>query len=154
MIQATGNKRGVKKLWPPSRDLSTLSAAARTRREKVLVQKAEVTTRISETTRTIAFGVLATCYALFFAEATLAKLFVPLRPMLLYAAVLALLTIMVDALQYGFGYVNVQRALAHEDQGYPKDWSRRGRTICFFLKQFLAYAAGVLLVITIARALL
>ena len=128
---------------------ASLSAEALKRRKDVMAQKATVTARISESTRTIGFGVLASCYALLIADEKVSAAFGPVRAWLLLGALSALLAIITDALQYVFGYINTRQALSRPDQGYPTNWSRDGRQVCFLLKQLFAYLAGLLLVIAI-----
>ena len=141
-------------LWDPDRKRpKDLSSAAQERREKVLEQKQEVTARVSESSRSIAFGTLASCYALLIAQEKLVSLFHPVRQWLLVAALMALITIVLDALQYLFAYINIQQALAHPEQGFPKNWSRNGRQACFLIKQLFAYLAGFLLFGSITQIL-
>ena len=141
-------------LWDPDRQRpKELSPAAQKRREKVLEQKQEITARVSESSRAIAFGTLASGYALLIAQEKLVSLFHPVRQGLLVAALMALITIVLDALQYLFAYINVQQALAHPQQGYPKNWSRNGRQACFLFKQLFAYLAGLLLIGSITEIL-
>ena len=141
-------------LWDPDRKRpKDLSSAAQARREKVLEQKQEVTARVSESSRSIAFGTLASCYALLIAQEKLVSLFHPVRQGLLVAALMALITIVLDALQYLFAYINIQQALAHPEQGFPKNWSRNGRQACFLIKQLFAYLAGFLLFGSITQIL-
>ncbi len=139
---------------PNKFDLRRLSAQALKDREAAKKQKSVVTTRISETTRTLAFGSLASCYALLLANKELAAQFASARPLLLASAALGIAAIMVDAAQYVFGYINVEKALQTEDQRFPRDWSRRARTSSFFLKQGFAYAGALLLLFAVASRLI
>jgi hypothetical protein len=120
------------------------------RREKLLEQKAALTRQISQTARTLAFGSVASCYALLLANKELAGQFVSARPELLLTAVLGTLAIILDAAQYVFGSINVEKALKSEDQLFPTDWSRNARNICFLAKQGFAYAGALLLLMIIA----
>lgn len=141
-------------IWDPDRRKpDQLNPQAQKRRDKVIERKGTITERISETTRSIAFGTLASCYALLIAKENVSEFFVGVRSPLLLAAIFALVAIMFDALQYVFGYVNIQQALAHPEQGYPKNWSRSGGQACFLIKQLFAYLAGLLLVASIAMAM-
>jgi hypothetical protein len=128
-------------------DLSGAESELRDLQKGVLEQKKAVTERISESSRTLAFGALASCYALLIAEPQLAASFGSVRPLLFGAAGLGIAAIVVDAAQYVFAYICIQQALCAPDQLYPTNWTRRGRTICFLLKQLLAYLAALLLLI-------
>ena len=118
-------------------------------REEAKLQKATVTTRISETTRTLAFGSLASCYALLLADRELADQFASVRQLLLVAGAAGIIAIILDAAQYVFGYINVEKALKRPDNLFPKDWSKRWRTHCFYAKQAFAYLAALLLLVAI-----
>lgn len=138
---------------PARIDPKSLTPEAREQRKAVLEQKKELTSRISETTRTLAFGSLASCYALLFAEQSLAALFTPYKSLLLWSAGLGVATIITDAAQYTFGYINTQQALRRQSQTFPENWSRNGRGICFVLKQILAYGAALLLLVAVTSAI-
>lgn len=134
-------------------DLSDAEPEIRERQKSVLEQKKAVTERISESSRTLAFGVLASCYALLIAEPQLAASFAGVRPLLLGAAGLGTAAVVVDAAQYVFAYICIQQALCEPDQLYPTNWTRRGRTICFLFKQFLAYCAALLLLTAVGMVI-
>jgi hypothetical protein len=134
-------------------DPDKLSPAAQARRVKVFSQKDELTKRISESTRTLAFGSLAACYGLLIADKDLAPLFASSKPLLFWSAGAAISAIIADAAQYLFGYINAKQALQRKDQKYPENWSRGWRHICFIAKQVLAYLAALLLLITMAGIL-
>lgn len=140
-------------LWPEEKAL-TLSAEAQKRRPGVIERKGKITARISESTRTIAFGSLASCYALLIADDEVLALFAAMRPAILASALLALVAIVLDSLQYLFSYINVQKALGHAEQGYPRDWSRYGQQACFLAKQLFAYLGALALIGAIAAVLL
>ena len=129
---------------------ASLSKEAKAHRIKALEQKSVVTKQISETARNLAFGSVASCYALLLANKDLTSLFLTARPMLLLVAAFGTFAIILDAAQYVFGYINVEKALRREDQLYPIDWSKRLRQACFFLKQVFAYSSALLLLLVIA----
>jgi len=129
--------------------VASLSKEAKAHRDKALEQKAVVTKQISETARNLAFGSVASCYALLIANKDLAEIFKAARPMLLLVAAFGTLAIILDAAQYVFGYINVEKALHREDQLYPVDWSKRLRWVCFVLKQVFAYGGALLLLVVI-----
>ena len=127
-----------------------LSKEAQAQRDKALAQKDVLSKQISETARSLAFGAVASCYALLLANKDLAALFISARDALLLVAALGTTAIVLDAAQYVFGYINVRRALQRKDQKYPEDWSMSGRQACFFLKQLFSYSSAVLLLVVIA----
>jgi hypothetical protein len=154
----TSRKRGLTLLRllldeDVARNIADPKTEAGERQPRRLAEKKDVTIRISETTRTLAFGSLASCYALLFANSDLATIFSNVKPVLLWSAGLGILAIIVDGAQYLFAFVNVQQALAADDQLYPRNGVRRGRAICFILKQVLAYLAALLLLVSLALAL-
>ena len=112
------------------------------RHKEVLDEKRFVTSRISETTRYLGFGLLATFYAIIssadaYPKQLKAAFPLPLRLMALFAV----LAVMLDYLQYVFGRFAVQRALDRKDKPfeYNKKWlSMRGRQACFWAKQAMA----------------
>ena len=93
------------------------------------------------------------CYALLLANKDLAPQFQSSRDPLLLAAGLGITAIILDAAQYVFGYVNVQKALSSESQLFPQDWSWRARQACFLSKQVFAYTGAVVLLGVIASRL-
>lgn len=139
-------------LWPEDKPLE-LSPQALKRRPAVIARKGKITARISESTRTIAFGALASCYALLIAEPDVVALFAPSRPAILASALMAFVALVLDALQYVFSYINVQKALGHPEQGFPRDWSRGCQQGCFLAKQLFAYLGALALIFAIAGVL-
>jgi hypothetical protein len=133
-----------------ARNKADLSKEAAKRQPIRIGEKKDITIRISETTRTLAFGSLASCYALLFANKELAASFAGVKPLLLWSAIFGVLAVVVDGAQYLFAFINVQQALAADDQLFPRNFARRGRATCFILKQGLAYFAALLLVAAIA----
>jgi hypothetical protein len=130
--------------------IDELSPEAKANRKNVLEQQSAVTRQISDTARNLAFGLVASCYALLLANKDLTGLFVSAKEQLLIAAALGIAAIIFDAAQYVFGYINVRKALNRKDQLYPEDWSRAGRQTCFVMKQVLAYSGTLLLLGIIA----
>jgi hypothetical protein len=133
---------------------SSLTLAGIADQPALLEQKRQVTGRISETMRTLAFGSLASCYALLVANRELAASFAEARSMLIWCAGTAIAAIIVDSAQYLFGYINIQQALRRPNQDYPTNWSRKARAICFVLKQVLVYLAAILLLGAVMRVVL
>jgi hypothetical protein len=133
---------------------SSLTLAGIASQPALLEQKRQVTGRISEATRTLAFGSLASCYALLVANRDLAASFTESRAMLLWCAGIAIVAIIVDSAQYLFGYINIQQALRRPNQDYPTNWSRKARAVSFVLKQMLAYFAAILLLGAVLRVIL
>jgi hypothetical protein len=126
-----------------------LSRQAQANNKKALDQQSVLTKQISESARTLGFGVIASCYALLLANKELAAQFDSARPALLLAAALGTAAITLDTAQYVFGYINVRKALKRTDRLFPNDWSKSARQICFIAKQLFAYGAALLLLVVI-----
>jgi len=130
-----------------------LSGEAKERRSVVIARKATITARLSENTRTIAVGALASCYALLIADEEVLALFAPVRWLLLSSALFAMMALALDLLQYVCGYINVEKALDHPEQGFPKDWSHKGQQHCFRAKLVLTFLGALALVAAIGATL-
>jgi hypothetical protein len=125
--------------------------------KEVLEEKRFVTSRISETTRYLGFGLLATFYAIIgskdaFPQSLEAAWLLPLKIM----ALCGIVAIFLDYLQYVFGRLAVQKALTREDNpySYNKKWlSYRARQACFWSKQAAALAGWTIFILIIASSL-
>jgi hypothetical protein len=112
---------------------------------------------ISTQIRTIAVGVLAVVWLLLTRgdqAPVLSKQ--PDRTLLLVCAVLCIVTLVADYLQYFFGYSNSRAVLkAAEDQGHTETSYNYTavryvlRTVFFWIKQLLAMAAVVVLLLVL-----
>lgn len=111
-------------------------------REKVLEQKELVSSRISDLSRYVGFGLVAVVYATLTSEDSAAgQLFTTQQTKLLIAAGFGALAILFDYLQFFAGYLSVQKALKNEAGGYQYDDNSAWywiRSIMFWAKQLMA----------------
>jgi len=122
------------------------------KRRDILQQKQEVTTRISETTRYVGFGLLAVYYALRTADSAYAHGLAEAHPCLLrLMGVSGLGAIILDYLQYVLGSKSVNEALNRPSLDYDETsvWYR-GRAITFVLKQWAALIGAASLALIFA----
>ena len=122
------------------------------KRRDILQQKQEVTTRISETTRYVGFGLLAVYYALRTADSSYAHGLAETYPWLLrLIGVSGLAAIILDYLQYVFGSRSVNEGLNRPSLDYDETsvWYR-GRAITFVLKQWAALIGAASLALIFA----
>jgi len=126
-------------------------------RDAVMERRKEVSSRVSETTRYIGFGLLATFYAMisgddaFFVEA---RTHWPL--LLRLIALTGSIAVLLDYLHYVFAYWSTERALERTDapNEYGTGWfSYRGENACFWGKQAAAIIGCVLLVFLVGLSL-
>jgi hypothetical protein len=130
--------------------------------EQLIEDLGYLSDRLSTQVRTIALSVLALIW-LFLAGGDQAPHLVqyPPRWSLLAVAVLALLALAADHLQYVFGYVSSKRTLdgaevagVSETEIEYRTWPYRLRTGMFWTKQVFAFASVALLVGAIGAVLL
>lgn len=124
-------------------------------RERVLEEKRNVTTRISETCRYIGFGLLAIYYAAMIAdESSLLAEVWKVNLMAFYLiGVAGVLTVLFDYLQYFVAQFYIEKALSGGQLLYDQNhWSYKGRVWFFWIKQFSALL-GVLALLFTAIAL-
>ncbi|WP_421982474.1 hypothetical protein [Roseibium sp.] len=117
-------------------------------RKKRLEQKSVVTTRLSETTRFVAFGIIAWVFAVQSSDAEFSKSYVSTYELWINAAgVLAIVAITFDYFQYLCAYFSVNHALSRKSQGYRYNRNHPAyllQSVCFILKQvFVAFAAVI-----------
>jgi hypothetical protein len=124
-------------------------------REAIKQRRTDVSARVSETTRYIGFGLLATFYAIisgndaFFVDLR-SNWPLPLRLMALCGAV----TILLDYLHYVFGYLTTERVLDRPDKKplYNTAWpTYRAEIFCFWAKQVAAFAGCCLLIFLVVQ---
>ena len=134
------------------------SAKAKTdnKRPAILERRRDVTRRISETTRLIGFGLLATSYAII---SDSGDFFVEMRansPSLVRLMALAgVLAVFFDYLHYVLGYFTTERALDRTDvpNVYNVEWSTyRLEHFCFWAKQLAALVGCGLLIFLVAQS--
>jgi hypothetical protein len=122
--------------------------------KEVLDEKKFVTGRISETTRYLAFGLVASFYAIVSSSDAFPRaLAATYGPILRVMALAALLALVFDYLQYLFGRAAAEYALKRTDKPftYNKKWrSAKAKKFCFWAKQLLVMAGCVILIAIIA----
>ena len=108
--------------------------------------KAETSGRIGDTTRYIAFGIIALVFTIHSSDSTLALEIVSRGEFLLnLAGLFACLNVIADYLQYVCGYFSVNKALQRRDSGYTYDDASivyRGRAFFFWAKQALSFSGS------------
>lgn len=120
---------------------------ARTQR---LEQKGAVTTRLSETTRFVAFGIIAWVFAVQASDAEFSKSYVTAYEIWInLAGVLAVVAIASDYFQYLSAYFSVKHALTRKDEGYKynKNHPAYFFQLFFFVVKQIAVGAGALMVV-------
>lgn len=114
---------------------------AETQESKVLNEKRHVTQNVTGLVRYIAFGITAACFAIFSSSSEFSVAIISTRQnTLLLAAILAVLTIFFDYLQFVAATCSVNKALENKDGNflYDDEWlSYKVREIFFVLKQIL-----------------
>jgi len=123
------------------------------RREQVLDEQRHVTEKITDLVRYIGFGVAAICYSIFTSDSAFSKeLLNDYKNHLLISAMLAVLTVLFDYLQFLFGYISVRKALRNttDDYKYLSDnLFYKGRFIFYYTKQITVLSAVLLLLYTL-----
>jgi hypothetical protein len=141
----------------PAPDLQTPDLQKPDLQKEVLEEKRFVTGRISETTRYLGFGLLATFYAIISSADAFPRQVEHGWPLALkIMALCGILAIFLDYLQYSFGRIAVQKALDRKDKPflYNRKWlSYRGRQACFWSKQAMALAGWAIFILVIASNL-
>jgi len=121
----------------------------RAKRSAILDEKRNVTSRISETTRYVGFGLMIAYYVIRSAESVLSKSISSAYPgALKIVGICGLAAVLLDYLQYWFGSRAVAEALSRESLDYNKNsfWYR-GRAGAFALKQLFAIFGAIVLII-------
>ena len=129
-----------------------LSAKEKTeRRARRIAEKGEVTSKISDTTRFVAFGLLIAFYSIHAADAEgFASQLKAQWFLLLGMGLAAALAILCDYLQYFFGLRSVDQALERETLDYDDEsFPYRARKAMFVAKQWLVIAGAGLLVVMV-----
>lgn len=123
------------------------------RRRAVLEQKQLVTGKIGEICRFIGFALLAVFYTISSSNNEFSKKISATSDLALYVIGAAgVLTILFDYLQYFFGSIAVNQALANEEDGYKYNsshFSYRLRGIFYYVKQAMAFLGSFVLTVLI-----
>ena len=121
------------------------------RRARILAEKSNVTSKISDTTRFVAFGLLVAFYSVHSASgegfaAGLKEHWV----LLLIMGLCASMAILCDYLQYFFGLRSVEEALKRDTVDYDDaSFAYKARKATFYIKQWLVIAGAVVLVLMV-----
>jgi hypothetical protein len=121
------------------------------RRERVLDEKKNVTSKISDTCRFIGFGLLIVYYTIQSADGAFATHLKTHSPVLVYAVGIAgAATILLDYLQYLFGAMAVDRALKRPTMDYDEtSCAYKARLWAYRAKQFATAVGAAALIILV-----
>lgn len=123
-------------------------------RQARLAQKQIVSTRLSETTRFIAFGIVAWVFAVQSSDAAFSKSYVESYELWLnFAGVLGVVTIASDYFQYLCAYWSVQNALKRSTEDYKFNKNHPAyffQNAFFGLKQISAGLGAAIVSVTFA----
>ncbi|MEQ8295224.1 MAG: hypothetical protein RIB55_01935 [Nitratireductor sp.] len=122
------------------------------RRIKRIDEKAAVTSKISDTTRFVAFGLLVIFYGIHIGDDSFATQARNEYPNLhFFMGLLSALAILLDYLQYVFGFVSVEDALKSESQEYDSTHiAYKARDYAFKWKQYCVIGGASILVFLVA----
>lgn len=127
-------------------------------RKDRLSDKREMSGRIGETSRYIAFGLIALVLAVHGSNSPFLVEIREAYPVLLNLCGLAgCFAILADYLQYLCGYFSANHAISRQSEGYTynrRTFAYQGRQVFFWLKQVLAFVGSLAIVAMIAHALL
>lgn len=126
---------------------------ASVRRER-FADKKETSGRIGETSRFIAFGIVALVFSIHGSDSALSKTIIQSHERLLnFSGLLGCLAVTMDYLQYVCGYFSVNKALKRHDSRYAYDGNEifyRGRIFFFWGKQFSSFIAAAIVIYLIS----
>lgn len=107
-----------------------------------------VTGRISDACRLVGFGLLAIFYGIKTDDHSAFATSIQKGHGWLFMAIgaLGVLAIVLDYLQYMFANISIEDAKETADQLYPKKFSLKVRTFCFYAKQWVIVAGSIALV--------
>lgn len=119
--------------------------------KKVIEEKQWLSDRISTQVRAVGLGLLAISWGLLIGEPEIAgAISAGLKANLLVVGTLSLLALLVDFLQYLFGYLNTHILIQQAEATRLTDvkWDKRSflyktRNVCFWLKQAVLLLASV-----------
>lgn len=131
--------------------------SAAEQRNKVLEEKRHVSSRISDLSRYIGFGLVAVTYAILTSDsAVIARLYGGRQLLLLVAAGFGMLAVILDYVQFLSGYFAVQSALENVDGEFKYDdesISYRLRSVAFWGKQIASLAGAMTFAVALGIAL-
>ncbi|MER9266610.1 hypothetical protein NKI63_18880 [Mesorhizobium sp. M0410] len=117
-------------------------------RDRLLDDQRGVTARISDACRLVGFGLLAVFYAIKTGDGAFAtSVKADHRCLLMAMGAIGLLSIIMDYLQYMFGWVSIKDAKKSNDQLYDDDkFAHKARAFLFEAKQYVVLAGSMVLV--------
>ena len=128
------------------------------KRATVLEEKRHVSSKISDLSRYIGFGLVAVVYTIVTSDSgALSGIYESKNELLLLAGFFGVLTIVLDYTQFLAGYFAVQAALRNEIDGYrydDKSISYRFRRLAFGLKQITALVGAVMLLFAMSVSII
>lgn len=120
------------------------------RRKSVLAEKRHVSSKISDLSRYVGFGLVAVVYAILTSDSKIViQLYERYTTALLAAAFFGALTVILDYLQFLGGYLAVEQALQNEEGSYcydDKSFWYKLRVNAFWMKQATAFCGALLFV--------
>jgi len=123
------------------------------KRKVVLEEKRHVSSKISDLSRYIGFGLVAVVYTILTSDSkAVIKIYENYTFLLLLVAEFGAATILFDYLQFVGGYFSVEAALKNEGDSYrynSKSFWYQLRIIAFWIKQVIALLGAILLIIVI-----
>lgn len=126
-------------------------------RNKVLEEKRHVSSKISDLSRYIGFGLVAVAYAILTSSsADIASLYGERRFLVLLAAAFGTLAVILDYVQFLSGYLAVQAALKNKVGEFEYDdssFSYKLRSGAFWGKQFASLAGASIFAVALGIAL-
>lgn len=125
-------------------------------RSKVLEEKRHVSSKISDLSRYIGFGLVAVAYAILTSDsASVQKLYEDRQLLIILSAGFGTLAVIFDYVQFLAGYLAVQTAISNAGGGFKYDdgsLSYKLRTWAFWVKQVAALAGAVIFAAALAFA--
>jgi hypothetical protein len=121
-------------------------------RQLRLDQKSAVTSRISETSRLVGFGVVAWVFAIHTSQTDFAVRYISTYKFWInIAGFFGMLTIVFDYMQYLCAYFSVNHSLTRSEHNYSYNKNHAGyvfQNVFFVAKQVFAVLASLLVVVT------
>lgn len=116
----------------------------------VIEEQRHVTGHITTLCRYIGFGLVAIVYAILTSKSAFATEAVGAnKALLLFIGGTGCVIVLVDYLQFLFGYISVRAALGNESNKYRYDdhsWSWNARSALFVVKQIVSVVGALLLI--------
>ncbi|NQY38405.1 MAG: hypothetical protein HRT37_26420 [Alteromonadaceae bacterium] len=126
------------------------------RRDKIIAHYTVVTNQISQICRIIAFGIITAVYAIFNGSGDFAKSLTQNHPVLVgTVGFFAVLTVIVDYLQYLLSHASVTKAIESDDNKFEEgSFSYKGSKFLFKFKQLLVGFCSLLFLFIVSLQVL